>query len=262
MELVHQMNWIDKGKLRIGVFPALGVLAPGLEVRTASRRGGVSSGCYQSLNLGAGTGDIRSNVDRNRSILLEAVGKDEGDIALGEQVHGTGLKLVSRGGLSGKTDGLVTVTRGITLVTSTADCYPVVIYEPSEKILASLHIGRRGARDGLIAKAVRLMAEISPIDTRSAIAVIGPGICGDCYTVSEEDAADFPREAKRLHKGRWHLDLLKSCRLQLAGLGFRPGLIIDSGMCTSCSPELFFSYRRDGGRTGRHWTMSSIGRAP
>ena len=102
------------------------------------------------------------------------------------------------------------------------------------------------------------MEEEFRADIRNTLAVAGPGICGKCYTVSETDAKSFPPEAVKQRKDGWHLDLARSISIELAACGIAKQNTLFSNICTCCYPELCFSYRREKGTTGRHWTTAMI----
>ncbi len=252
------MKWINRSELKMGVFPALKAIAPGLDVFIATRGGGVSPAPFDSLNLGGNLGDRRKNIGENRKSLLEAVGISRRKLAQTGQVHGAEITVVQRGGFYRGFDGLVTATLDLALAISTADCYSVVIYSPPERALAALHVGRKGAEKGIIVRAVDILMERHRIDPTYAIAIIGPGICAKCYTVLKEDAAPFSRDVKRFERGAWRLDLEKFSKKELIAQGLKRKNIFSSGLCSACNPELFFSHRRDRGITGRLWTLAVI----
>ena len=240
----------------LGAFPALKAIAPGLEVFVATRGGGTSAAPFDSLNLGGSLGDPQADIERNRRLLLGAIGVAPRDLARTGQIHGAEIAVVTRGGAYPGFDGFITRRRGLALAISTADCYSVVIYAPPERALAALHVGRRGAEKGIVGKALDEMRNRFRIDPGYAIAIVGPGICGGCYTVSREDALRFPKEVRRYRRGKWHLDLAASIARDLAAQGIGRKNIFSSKLCTACEPPLFFSHRRDGGVTGRHWTVA------
>lgn len=246
----------------LDIAPAVRAVAPALFVRCTTRRGGVSPPPYHSLNLGAGTGDREGNVRENRRRLLHRLGLPARRVARGEQVHGTHIATVRRGGVYRRTDGLITATRGIALAISTADCYPVILYAPSERVLAALHVGRGGARHGIIPAALAAMQRERTIDLPHTIAIVGPGICKRCYTLDGETVARFPGRYVRTTRRAHRLDLAAVIADQLLAGGVRRRNIFRTGLCTSCNPDLFYSHRRDGGVTGRHWTLAMFDRSP
>lgn len=256
------MEWITRSGIPLGVVPAIGAVAPELHVWCTSRPGGTSPPPYASLNLGAGTGDLPENVRENRRRLLHALGIPAKRVTHGVQVHDSRIATVHRGGVHRGTDGFITITRRLALAINTADCYPVVVYAPSEKVLAALHVGRSGAMLGIIPAALTKMRIDYSIEVSHAVAIIGPGICKRCYTVYRETAERFPAPYVYRKKNDYHLDLLALVMDQLLRGGLKRRNIFRSGLCTSCNPGLFYSHRRDGGDTGRHWMLAMIGPAP
>lgn len=260
----RNMIWRRRRGVELGIFPAIEILSPDLQILFHSRRRGSSTGPYRSLNTGMHVGDRRGNVLRNRKLLLDAAGIAETDLSRAEQIHGSTVAVARRGAVHEGADGLVTGERDLALAISTADCYAIVIYAPSERALGALHAGRNGAAEGIIERAVNLMRETFGIRTAGSIALIGPGICADCYEVGEEEANRFPARFRLRRGGRFNLDLLSFCREELRRCGIPPERIFEAGLCTSCEPELFYSHRRDGGMTGRHWMVARMrgGRQP
>jgi YfiH family protein len=242
----------------LGVFPPLEILAPELVVAITTRVGGISNGPYRALNLGDATGDLLRNVRRNRKMLLDSLGIPARRVARAEQVHGAGIAVITRPGTYRGIDGLITDRKNISLVISTADCYPLVVYAPAEKVLAALHVGRNGAAGGIIERAFVTLHNRFAIDTEHTIALIGPGICERCYTVWKRTARRFPAQAVRYGGGKWHLDLSAFCKGELIRHGVRRKNIFSAHACTACNPDLYFSHQRDRGVTGRHWTVATI----
>jgi len=224
--------WIEENGLRIGTFPALEVLAPALRVWFTTRPGGVSKPPFDSLNLGSHVGDSRSDVLENRRILKRTLGIGSNRVARGGQVHGTEIAFVDRGGTIEGTDGFITGSRELALAINSADCFPLVIHSPSEMVLAAIHVGR-------------------------SLAICGPGICPKCYEIGREVAMGFPAYARKRRAKGWYLDLPRFIRTEAERAGLKPANFFDSELCTACESDLF-SYRRDGGRTGRNWTLAMM----
>lgn len=252
------MYWEKKDGLVLGRFPSLEVMAPGLDLRFASRAGGYSSPPFDSLNIGSGLGDDEGSVLRNREKLLSVLELSPGRVATCSQVHGTAIEEAGTGGPRGECDGLVTSRPGVTLAISTADCIPVAIYSPPEKALVLLHAGREGAAKGIIGRGLEILRLEFDAAPETLVAAMGPGICRECYEVGEEIAASFPDYAVDSSRGSHRLDLRAFCERELLAGGVREDRIVHAGLCTSCEEELCFSHRRDGGRTGRHWTLATI----
>lgn len=225
---------------------------PGGCVVFTTRRGGYSTGPYESLNLGRLTDDDATAVRRNRDRLEGALGVQLGFV---HQVHGAELHRLtaenaiqaSSSGVEGlrRADGLVTDEPGLAPTVLTADCLPIAIVGSSS--VAMLHGGWRGLAAGIVAAGVRALREIDPGARLSA--AIGPGARPCCYEVGAEVHAAFCDQPEAVHVGR-NLDLPGVARHELERAGVAD--VHDVGLCTMCSEEtLFFSHRRDRGITGR-----------
>lgn len=211
------------------------------EVVFTTRVGGVSEPPYDSLNLGAESADDPADLVANRDRLRVATGLEH--LAWNRQVHGTRINAVvaaSAGKREG--DGLVTDAPGLGLLVIAADCLPIAL--ASTRRVAMLHCGWRGLADGLIAASEPLFAD----EEGQIEAVIGPGICRDCFLVGE-DVIDRFRGADPQVVGDGNVDLKLAAKLRLERAGV--SRIHDVDECTACTPDRFFSHRRDGGATGR-----------
>jgi purine-nucleoside/S-methyl-5'-thioadenosine phosphorylase / adenosine deaminase len=225
---------------------------PGARAVFTTRRGGVSSGPYASLNLGRLTDDDPAAVERNRSLLHSQVGVPMTQI---RQVHGTTVLRVSRPTPLGtaeppEADGQVTATPGLAPLVLVADCLPIAM--AGGGAVAMLHAGWRGLAGGVIAEGVRTLRELGAGGQLAA--AIGPGAGPCCYEVGEEVHAAFTGDGHQVHHGRFrhgrNLDLKAIARAQLEQAGV--DTVHDAGLCTICSdPSLLFSHRRDHGITGR-----------
>jgi purine-nucleoside/S-methyl-5'-thioadenosine phosphorylase / adenosine deaminase len=213
-----------------------------------TRLGGVSSAPFETLNLGLLTGDDRDAVTRNRQIACAAAGIEPANVLSGHQVHGAELQLrdappdpngFSRPGTPlADADGQLTGTPGLAPLVLVADCLPIAL--AGTGAVAMLHCGWRGLAGGIVDRGVAASGA-----TRAAI---GPGVGACCYEVGEEVLAEFEPLGEGIAAGRM-LDLGEVARrlLRKAGVGD-----IDSAeLCTSCHPELLYSHRRDGERSGR-----------
>ncbi len=220
----------------------------------STRLGGASAAPFDSLNLGLLTDDDPAAVAKNRRRLAAALGFEPERVAIARQVHGTRLLShpgSSRGsfGTPGRTkepqagdieeaDGHVLAEPGPAAFVFTADCLPVALRGPGGA--AIVHAGWRGLAAGILATAAEA--------TGATDAAIGPAIGPCCYEVGDEVLAAFAGAGEGVAAGRM-LDLPEVARRQLAAAGV--GTVQSAGLCTSCETELFFSHRRDAGRTGR-----------
>jgi YfiH family protein len=213
------------------------------------RHGGVSVAPFDSLNLGGHVGDDPAAVTRNRGTLAEGVGVDR--IAWMEQVHGDRVAVVaSPDDPTDGVDAIVTATPGLALGVLVADCVPVLMIDQDAGVVAAVHAGRRGVQADVVLRALEVMQDLGATAQRVE-AQLGPAICGACYEVPAAMQADVasvvPAAAVTTRWGTPGLDLRRGLQQRLAG---RVGEVRLVGPCALESPD-HYSYRGDGGRTGR-----------
>ena len=212
-----------------------------------TRRGGVSEGSFAELNLSRSVDDEPARVDVNRERLAAQVGLGWLDFSHGRQVHGTAVRRVLPGTprrvRGAEEDGQATALDDNPALVMVADCLPVVL--AGAAAVAALHAGWRGLAGGILEEgiaALRDCGEAGPI-----VAALGPCARPCCYEVGDEVHAHFPEPSARV--GDKGLDLAAVARHRLQAAGVLE--LHDVGLCTMCNPRLFFSHRRDAGRTGR-----------
>jgi YfiH family protein len=220
-----------------------------------TRVGGVSAAPFGSLNLGVLTDDASEAVVANRRRLAGALGLDPARIPIGLQVHGAELAFHTGpqdpspyavpGSALPEVDGHVVSEPGLAPLVLTADCLPVALSGPGG--VAMLHCGWRGLAAGIVAAGAEAVG--------ATAAAIGPGIGSCCYEVGDEVLGAFAELGEGVAAGRM-LDLTVVARRLLREAGVER--IEAAGICTSCEPELFFSHRRDAGRTGRQGSLAWI----
>ena len=225
--------------------------APGpYVVAFTTRRGGVSEAPFDTLNLGRLTDDPPEHVAENRRRLCAELDTDPDRLCFGRQVHGADVRRAAGSGEPG--DGLWTDTPGEPLLVFTADCLPVAIVRANggAPAVAALHVGWRGLLAGILENAASILG-----GGRLA-AVIGPGIGPCCYEVGREVADPFrERFGERVVEGG-RLDLWTSAERALKAAGVAD--VYRTDFCTACNAELFFSHRRDDGRTGRQGMVAYV----
>jgi polyphenol oxidase len=226
-------------------------------VAFSTRLGGVSEGDFKSLNLGIYTEDDPDRVVENRRRLYAAVEADPETATMPWQVHGArvaradGRGIVAPGTVFERCDGLWTDEPGRALGVLTADCFPVALARTNgQPGLAVLHVGWRG----LLGRIVE--AGAAALGSRGAAAAIGPGIGVCCYEVGEEVASPYRERFGDDVLENGGLDLGRAIERALREAGVER--VDRLGGCTACSPELFFSHRRDRGRTGRQGVVAYI----
>jgi hypothetical protein len=211
----------------------------------STRAGGVSTGPYESLNLGLLTEDDQDNVSENRRRLAATVGHNRERFLYGKQVHGARVRRATEP--PGPTrpradeDGQATALQDAPALVFTADCLPVMLI--AEGAVAALHGGWRGLAGGIVAEGVQALREVGGLGPITAL--LGPAARGCCYAVGEDVHARFAAYDARDGD---NLDLPAIARAQLQAEDVE---VHDVGLCTMCEPERFFSHRRSGGVTGR-----------
>jgi purine-nucleoside/S-methyl-5'-thioadenosine phosphorylase / adenosine deaminase len=228
---------------------------PGAEVAFSTRLGGVSGPPFESLNLGILTDDPNESVLENRRRLTAALGLQPDAVLMGLQVHGADLleheagqqpsPYTQPGSPLTESDGHLTAQPGLAPMVLVADCLPVAL--AGRGGVAMLHCGWRGLAEGIVARGARA------VDAEAA--AIGPGIGRCCYAVGSEVLDRFTGLGDGIAAGRM-LDLAEVARRLLAAAGVER--VESAGLCTSCEPELFYSHRRDSGRTGRQAGLAWI----
>jgi YfiH family protein len=216
---------------------------PGARALFTTRRGGVSSGPFASLNLGLLTDDDSANVNENRARVAAVTGCERERFLYGRQVHGATVRRATEPPGPDRPradeDGQATALRGHPALVFVADCTPLVL--AADGAIATLHVGWRPAAAGIVGEGLKALREVG--GTGPVTALIGPGARVCCYEVGEEVHAHFAAHDAR--RGD-NLDLPAVIRAQLEDAD-----VHDSELCTMCHPELFFSHRRDGAVTGR-----------
>lgn len=176
------------------------------------------------------------------------------------QVHGCGVHVAASGerfaAPTVAADAIVTTHRGIAACIRTADCVPVLVGCTTTGAAVAVHAGWRGIVAGVVAAGVRAL-EACGGGAGGFVAAVGPSIGCEAYEVGEEvagafDAAGLARFVVRMPA--WpkpHLACADAVRAQLAACGVPPACIEGGGLCTATHGREFFSYRRDGARSGR-----------
>ncbi|HEY3942824.1 MAG TPA: polyphenol oxidase family protein [Acidimicrobiales bacterium] len=221
---------------------AWSALEPVVDAVVTTRRGGVSTGPYGSLNLGLHVGDDPASVLANRAAAAGALGAGLGDLVLARQVHGDRVVVVGPGDAGrgscteasaiADADGLVTADPAPVLAVLAADCAPIVLCDPGRGVLGVAHAGWRGTVAGIAARTLEAMVALGARSDH-VVAGIGPAVAPGDYQVDEavarpalaalgpDGAALVPPDGP----GHWTFDLVGANALLLAQAGVRPGHI-------------------------------------
>jgi polyphenol oxidase len=242
----------------VTALPLLRWDAPGpYRVAFSTRVGGVSEEPYDSLNLGVMTGDEPASVLENRRRLCAELDVDADRGQMAWQRHGAVVRRAEPQGLTELVDrpgcdGLWSDEPGVALMLVAADCLPIALARMNgdRPGLAVLHAGWKGLLAGIAAEGA------SALGGRLA-AVVGPGIGPCCYEVQEDVAAPYRAAFGREIVRDGRLDLWNAAEQALRAAGCER--VERTDLCTSCHPDLFFSHRRDGARTGRQGVLGAVG---
>ncbi|HWR97723.1 MAG TPA: peptidoglycan editing factor PgeF [Candidatus Methanoperedens sp.] len=229
------------------------------------RAGGASRGAFASLNFSSREGDLPERVRENWRRLEAAARLPARGWALLSQVHGARVERIDAGGASchhrrshPEADAMASDRPGLALGVLTADCLPVVLAVPGSGAAAIAHAGWRGTLEGVIPAAVGELCTVAAASPADVFAALGPAIGPCCYRVGDEVREAFRARWGSAHarsifaRGEgWSLDLQAANLRQLREAGVPARGVAALPFCTSCRADLFFSYRRDGQRSGR-----------
>ena len=250
--------------------------APTISARHAftTRFGGVSEGVYASMNLGTGRGDDDERIRENYRLLGEATGIDTSHMAFTRQVHKADVRIATMADVHElftpvpyEADGIVTDIPGLALICFTADCVPVLLHDPENKVIGAVHCGWRSSVADILGNALRAMGSLGA-KPENVHAAIGPAISFCCFQVGAE-VIEAAREylggdieglyrADPNAEGKFLLDL-KACNARrLAQLGLREENIAVSDECTKCSHDKYWSHRHTGGQRGSQGALIVI----
>lgn len=234
----------------------------------STRHGGVSAEPFDTMNLGIavapGEPDSDANVARNAALLMAAIGALHARMVRVRQVHRADVHCCGADAAFGppvvEADAVVAVDAGVAPCVRTADCVPVLLACPRTRVVAAVHAGWRGIVGGVIARGVAALVERGS-RREDVLAAIGPCIGVNAYEVGEEVAQEFwaaDLGAFVARKSEWtrpHLDCFGAVRAQLQSAGLSAVSVDGRELCTASESRgpaaEFFSYRRDGARSGR-----------
>lgn len=202
----------------------------------------------------SGFGD-RASGSHDHAALVRALNLDA--VATMKQVHGRDVRSVADSGTR-ECDGMVTDARGLGLVVHTADCVPILMWAEKANAVSAVHAGWRGTLANVAAAAVAKLMDDKGASAEELHVAIGPAIRACCFEVGDDlvnafvDAGRAPDDISRPGpRGRRHVDLIDDNRRQLIAAGVRAERIYDSGRCTACENQRFYSYRKEGKGVGR-----------
>jgi YfiH family protein len=248
---------------------------PKLKAGFTSRSGGISAVPFDSLNLGLHVADVGEDVVINRNRLAKAVGIPLDSWVYAEQVHGNEVEVLvgsdrgkgihSRDSAIQAKDGFITQEKGLCIAALFADCVPLYFYDPVHQAIGLAHAGWKGSVQEIAAATLAKMQQHYDSKPHEVLAVIGPSIGICCFEVDEvvmnkvwelfgrnclekEDSKTLYNEKEN---GKYLLNLQEMNRQIMIKAGILPSHIEVTDYCTSCRTDLFFSHRKENGKTGR-----------
>lgn len=231
------------------------------------RTGGISSEPQKSLNMGFTEFDNPKNVIQNRQIIANIFDIPIESMIFAEQTHSNNIQIITKSDLGRGTfteddefkdvDGFVTNEKGLCPIAQSADCVPIILYEPIAHVAAAIHSGWKGTSKKIAAKAVQKMQSMGAKPSQ-IIAGIGPsaGVC--CYEIKDdvknifyEQFGNQTEKFIQTRNNKMFLDLWTANETLLQDCGLLAENIVIADICTIDNPEMFFSARYNKGKTGR-----------
>ena len=223
---------------------------------------------YSQINCCDYTGDSPEHISESRKAVCHELGIDEASLITARQTHSTNVAIIDtatmqltvaqRADRLNGVDALVTASTGIAIGVFTADCVPMVMFDPMAKVAAVAHAGWKGTLYNIAAATVASMVEMGASPSCIEVA-FGPSICQECFEVGDEVASLFEEKGladggiivRNSSTGKAHIDLVKANIAWLSAAGIASGNINPSSPCTKCNPMEYFSARNLGIASGR-----------
>lgn len=236
-------------------------MGAGVTAFSTTRQGGCSTGNYAAFNINGYCGDDVVHIAANKVALCSLLGIDCDHLVMPHQVHDCVVRRIDgpqQETLEG-VDAVMTNVPKLCIGVSTADCIPVLLYDPVHRAVSAVHAGWRGTVLRIVEKAVEAMHESYGTEVVDLQAVVGPGISLDSFEVGDEvyeqfQVAGFEMEAISRRDEKWHINLPECNRLQLVESGVLPSHIQTTNICTFQACDRYFSARRLGIQSGRVFT--------
>lgn len=237
-----------------------------------TRHGGVSEGNYASFNLSAYCGDDPKQVQENRRRLCDALGISPSSLFIPHQTHGTEIRVIDETFLQADqatqtqaltgVDALVTTIPGVCIAVTTADCVPILLYDPKKQVIAVIHAGWRGTVGGITQRTIKTMTRLFNTNPADLLAGIAPSIGQEAFEVGQEVVDAFASTGIEIASicryntdtGKPHIDLVEVNRQQCIASGVKRENIELSGICTHTRNVDFYSARQLSIHSGRFLT--------
>lgn len=233
---------------------------PNLIAVETTRLGGISPLPYSSLNLGQNTNDAAQNVLQNRQLLFTDLGIKLNNAVFNHQIHDDKILCATEAGNFTGFDALISSKKNLYLTIGVADCTPILIFDAKNQAFAAIHAGWRGTVKQIIRKTLRAMQQNFSTQANDCFAYVGTCIDECSFEVDADVANHFTSDFKRWEeeKQKFFIDLKKANRQQLLDFGVPETQIEVSPYSTFLHNERYFSYRKEGGRTGRFMVIIGL----
>lgn len=238
---------------------------PSISHLFSTRNGGISTGCYHSLNFAFQSGDLLSNIHYHYRQLAEVLGTSEENLVTSAQTHTSNIRIVSSSdcgkGLTkqkdfSNIDGLLTNQPNIGIITAHADCNAIFFFDPVNKVIGLAHSGWSGTLKNIAGNMIQQMTQEFYCNPDHIIIGIGPSLCQKCFEVDFDVSEQFIR-ANSLYQPfieytskKAYIDLRKIILFQLGLQKIPLDNISQMDLCTKCRPDLFYSHRNQGTQRG------------
>ena len=257
-----EVTHIKKGRIEYLTFKALDKYADKIKCVVTLRRGGISEGVYSSLNFRLSGSDLESNVYNNLKSICDVLNIDNNKIYKGYQDHTNNVVNLTKENkekfefnkrCEERVDGYIVSEKSIGTLVTTADCNPIIIYDPVNNVYANIHSGWKGTIKKIYLKALEQMNERYNTQNSNVIICVGPAVQKCCFNSKElnfkkkftdvwnceEDYIDYENN----ETGRFHIDLNYVIKKGLLESGVKEENIHFANICTCCNDNYFFSYR-------------------
>ena len=223
-----------------------------------------------SFSLALHTGEEAREIVSNRRNLARQLSVDETSVFVtANQTHSSHVCIIDKKEMQGwerledaveDCDALVTDQENVIVTILTADCVPILLYDPLKRVVAAVHAGWRGTEGEIVIKTIEVMGHKFGSNPSNILAGVAPAIGKCCYEVGEDVASHFSAypDAMDQHGEKSMLDLPAINKSQMISTGILEEHIEMSGICTACEVETFFSYRREQGCSGRFMSMIGL----
>ena len=220
-----------------------------------------------SFSLALHTGEEAGEIVANRRNLARLLSVDEAFVfVMANQIHSNHVCIIDKKEMQGwekledaveDCDALVTDQENVIVTILTADCVPILLYDPVKRVVAAVHAGWKGTEGEIAVKTIDAMKRRFDSNPSDILAGVAPAIGKCCYEVGEDVASHFSAypDAIDRHGKKSMLDLPEINRKQMIAAGILKEHIEMSGICTACEVEHYFSYRREQGCSGRFMSM-------